>query len=141
MKQEHIIQIQMFEQEANQLNEQLKLVDDNISELIELRNSLDELEKSKEKDMLANIGKKIYLPVEIREKELIVEVGNKRFVKKSIKDTKKVIEGQIEKLNSGKTEILNRLENLQHGMQDIIAEIEKEQEKESKKKGKSVKER
>jgi len=136
MNQEQIMHIQMLEQEANQLNEQLKLVDTNISDLVELGESLDELEKTKEKSILANIGKKIYLPVEIKEKELIVEVGNKRFIKKSINDTKKVIEGQIEKLNSGKSEILNRLNSLQQGMQDIVVEIEKEQEEESKKKRK-----
>ena len=136
MNQEQIMHIQMLEQEANQLNEQLKLVDDNVSDLVGLGESLDELEASKERSILANIGKKIYLPVEIKEKELIVEVGNKRFVKKSIKDTKKVIDGQIERLNSGKSEILNRLEQLQQGMQSIISEIEKDQEKESKKKEK-----
>ena len=130
MKQEQIIQIQMLEQEASQLNEQLNLVEQNINEMTELKVSLDEIDNVKKgEEMRIDIGKKIYLPVEVKSKDLIVEVGKGNFVKKNIKDTKEVIELQVKRLRSGKEQIMSRLEELQMEMQNLIFDIEKEQRK------------
>lgn len=130
MKQEQIIQIQLMEQEANQLNEQLQLIEQNVREMTELKASLDEIEGSKDKaEILANLGKKIYIPVEIKDKNLIVEVGKGNFIKKSIKDTEKVVDEQIKKLMEGRGQIMTRLEQLHDGMQKIVGEIEKEEGK------------
>jgi len=134
MKQEQIIQIQMMEQEVNQLNEQLQLIDQNISEMTELIASLDEIKKNKK--ILANLGKKVYVPVEIKDDKLIIEVGKGNFVKKSVPDTKKAIERETNKLMEGKGQIMERLNDLQLEMQNIIMEIQREQEKETEKKEK-----
>ena len=45
MDQQLIIQIQLIEQEANQLNEQLQLIEQNIRELDDLKESLEEINK------------------------------------------------------------------------------------------------
>jgi len=132
MNQEQIIKIQIMEQEANQLNEHLKLIEQNINEMQELVVSLDEVDKKESQEILANIGKRIYIPVKITDKKLIVEVGNKHFVKKSIPETKKVIEEQLGNLIGAKTEIMEKLEEIQEKMKAIIEEIEKEQAKEKK---------
>jgi len=75
MEQQYMIQMQMLQQEAQELNQQLQLIEQNISEMQELNLSLEELEKNDDKNILANIGKKIYLPVEVKEKELVAIVG------------------------------------------------------------------
>jgi len=134
MKQEQIMQIQMMEQEANQLNEQLQLIEQNVSEMQELKASLDEIENSDGKtEILANLGKRIYIPVEIKEKgkdlKLVVEVGRGNFVKKNISETKEVVDGQVDKLIQGKNQIMSRLEELQTMMMRLVGEIEKEQMK------------
>ena len=133
MDQEQIFKLQMFEQEANQINQQLEIVEQNINEMNDLKMSLDELEKTNEKEILVNIGKKIFIPVEVKRKELIVEVGNKNFVKKTIPDTKKVIEQQIEKLNSLRMQLGERIETLQEEMQNMILEINNSHQKEGHK--------
>ena len=43
MDQEQIFKLQMFEQEANQINQQLEIVEQNINEMNDLKMSLDEL--------------------------------------------------------------------------------------------------
>ena len=134
MKQEQIMQIQMMEQEANQLNEQLQLIEQNVSEMQELKASLDEIENSDGKtEILANLGKRIYIPVEIKEKgkdlKLVVEVGRGNFVKKNISETKEVVDGQVDKLIQGKNQIMSRLEELQTMMMRLVGDIEKEQMK------------
>jgi len=134
MKQEQIMQIQIMEQEANQLNEQLQLIEQNVSEMQELKASLDEIENSEGKtEILANLGKRIYIPVEIKEKgkdlKLVVEVGKGNFVKKNISETKEVVDEQVNKLMQGKNQIMARLEELQAMMMKLMGEIEKEQVK------------
>ena len=82
------------------------------------------IEKKETKEILANIGKKIYIPVEIKDKNLIIEVGNKKFVKKSISETKELIEEQIIKLNSARQEITERFEQLQEEAGKLMMDIE-----------------
>lgn len=130
MKQEQIIQFQLLEQEANQLNQQLQLIEQNISEIQELKSSLNEIEKKETNEILVNIGKKIYIPVEIKDKKLIVEVGNKKFVKKAIPETKELIEEQINRLGSARMQIAEKLDMLQGEAETLMKMMEKEGEKE-----------
>lgn len=132
MNQEQIMQIQIIEQEANQLNQQSELIEQNIKEMQELDMSLHEIENSENKEILANLGKRIYIPVEIKEKKLIVEVGSKNFVKKTIPETQKIIEEQIKRLIRAKLEISERVEDLQKQMISMLQEIEERQEKDKK---------
>ncbi len=131
MEQEQIMQIQMMEQESNHLNQQMQMIEQNINEMNELNASLEEL-KTQEGEMLINIGKKIYLPVEPKSKKLIVEVGKGNLIEKSLDETQKIVEEQIEKLNVGKMQITERLEEIQNEMMKMISEIEKVQEKSGK---------
>lgn len=134
MRQEHILQIQIMEQEANQLNQQLQLIEQNLSEMQDLRDSLEEIKENNNGEILANLGKKIYLPVKITDKKLIVEVGKGHLVKKTIPETQEVIDNQLKKLISAQIEIKGRLEQLQEQLEAIVEEIQKEQEKEKRKK-------
>ncbi len=125
MDQQQIMQFQMLEQEANKLSQQLQLIENNLSEIQGIQEGLGEIEKKETKEILANIGKKIYLPVEIKDKNLIIEVGNKKFVKKSISETKKLIEEQISKMDHAKQEITNRLEELQEEANELMLQFQK----------------
>ena len=129
MNQEQLIRIQLMEQEVNQLNQQLQLIEENIREFGELISSLNEIENNKNKDILTNLGKRVYLPVEIKDNKLIVDVGKRNFVKKTISETKEIANNQTEKLTETKQEIIERLEILQEEINNLIVEIEKEQNK------------
>ncbi len=129
MNQEQIMQIQMMEQEATQLNEHLKMIEQNISEMQELNIGLEEIEKKESQEILANIGKRIYIPVEIKSKKLIVDIGNKTFIKKSISETKEIVKEQIKKLGVGKIEVMARIEEIQGTMEKLLEEIEKDPKK------------
>tara|TARA_Y100000310_G_scaffold325935_1_gene390176 strand:+ start:2674 stop:3078 length:405 start_codon:yes stop_codon:yes gene_type:complete len=134
MDQQQIMQIQMFEQEAQQLNQQLQLIEQNVSEMQDLELSLDEIEKKENNEILANLGKGIYIPVEIKDKKLIVEVGNKNFIKKTIPEAKDIIKEQLVKLISAKSQISERLNSLQSEISGMMQNMEKEAEKDGEKK-------
>ena len=130
MEQQHMMQIQMLQQEAQELNQQLQLIEQNISEMQELKLSLDEIEKTDKNEILSNIGKRIYLPVEIKDKNLFVEVGKGNFIKKSIPETKQVVDNQIKKLIVGKEDITKKLEELQQEVNNMMQVFIQEQQKE-----------
>ena len=134
MEQEQIIQIQMFEQETQQLNQQLQLIEQNISEMQDLNLSLEEIEKEESKEILANLGKGIYIPVDIKDRKLIIGVGNKNFIKKTIPETKNIIQEQLKKLVGGRAQISERLEALQSEIGNLMKSIEGKNKDKGKKK-------
>ena len=97
-KEQYILELGMLEQEAINLQQQIQIIDQQMFELQSLQFGLQELEKSKEKEMFANLGKNIFIKTEILSKELLVDVGNKTFIKKNIPETLKIIEEQLERL-------------------------------------------
>ena len=126
----------MMEQETQQLNQQLQLIDQNVSEMQELELSLEEIDKEDSKELLANLGKGIYIPVEIKDKKLIVEVGKKNFVKKTIPQAKEIIKNQLEKLVAAKAQTMERLEALQTEINGLMEVIQKQNSEETKTKEK-----
>lgn len=138
MKQEQIMQIQMMEQEVNQLNQQLQLIEQNIKEMGDLLESLEEIGNEQNKEILANLGKRIFIPVEIKDRKLIVEVGKGNFVKKSVPETKEVIGRESKKLMEGRAQIMERLTSLQMEMNNLIMEVQKEQIEVSSNKKESI---
>jgi prefoldin alpha subunit len=137
MDQQQIMQIQMMEQEAQQLNQQLQLIEQNVSEMQELELSLEELNKEDSKEILSNLGKGIYIPVEIKDKKLIVEVGKKNFVKKTIPQAKEIITDQLKKLITAKAQTMERLEALQteiNGLMEVLQKQNSEEVKSERKK-------
>ena len=125
LNQKQIMKIQMMEQEVNYLNQQLQLIDENIKEMTQISDSLGEIKKGNE--ILSNLGKKIYLPVEVKDDKLIVEVGRGNYVKKSISETKEILERENNKLMEGKGKIIERLNFLQEEMSKMLMELQKEQ--------------
>jgi len=138
MNQEIVIKMQIMQQETQQLNEQLQLIEQHLNEMQELDESLNEIDKTDEKnnEILTNLGKKIYLPVQIKSKNLIVEIGRGNFVKKSISETKEIIQEQKKKLITAKSEIFERLESIQPEIESLMIKFQEDQVKEKSKKNK-----
>jgi len=125
-KEQYILKLAMLEQEMNRLEQQMQLIEQQVLEMQNLKNSLEELEKSKEKELLANLGKNIFIKTEIKDKNLLVDIGNKTFVKKNIKETLKVIEDQLAKLMDAKGKIMEKMQEFQQQTEKVIGEAEKE---------------
>lgn len=124
-QEEYLMKLAMFEQEINRLGQQMQLVEQQALEMQNLQSGLQELEKSKEKKMLANLGKNIFIRTEILDKNLLVDIGNKTFVKKSIKETLKVVEEQLEKLMEAKKKLIEKMQEIQQETEKVIGEAEK----------------
>lgn len=118
--------LSVYEQQIQQLQQQLEAVEQAINEMSSLKSGLDELTISKEKEVLAPIGRGIFAKTKLISEELTVDVGGKNFVKKSIPETKKLIETQIKKLEEVAEELKDNLEKINEELTEVFMNSQKE---------------
>ena len=111
-EQELLDNLGVFEQQIQQLQQQLQLIEKNILDLNSLDFGLDEIRGSVGKEILAQLGRGIFAKTKLISEDLIVDIGEKTLVKKTIPETKKLIQEQIKKLEEIKKELQNNLEEI-----------------------------
>lgn len=128
-KEEYLLKLVALEQEISRLEQQMQIIEQKALEMQSLQRGLQELEKSKEKQMLANIGNNIFIKTEILDKKLLVDVGNRTFIKKNVSETLKIVEEQLNKLAEAKNKIMGNMQEIQRQTEDVIVEAEKSGER------------
>ena len=124
-KEEYLFKLALLEEEINRAEQQHQLIEQQILEMQSLQNSLKELEKTKEKQIWANLGKNIFIKTEIKDKNLLVDVGNRTFVNKSIGETLKIVEEQLDRLLEAKNKIIYKMQEIQKKAEEVIIEAQK----------------
>lgn len=132
-QQELMYQLSMYEQQIHQLQQQLQAVDNGINELTNLNLGLDELVGKKDNEILAPIGRGIFVKSKLLSEKLIVDVGGKNFVKKNIPDTKKILDEQLNKLIDIQKQLSEKMEELSKEVTDLISKAQEKEEEEMKK--------
>ena len=122
--QELMFKLQMFEQQIQQLQQQLQAIEQGIVEMNSLNFGLDELVGKEGKEILAPIGRGIFVKSKLASEELTVDVGGRNIVKKTIPDTKKIIEEQIKKLEDVQKDLNNNLEKLSGELMKMMGEAQ-----------------
>jgi prefoldin alpha subunit len=125
MSQELFVQAQVLQEEFQKLEEHSEIIEKQILELNDFVNSLNHLSKTNEKEIIASIGKGVYVKTNLVEKELFVEVGSGILVKKTPQEAQIIIEDQLDKLNGARTQINGQKEICLNAIKETIAEIEK----------------
>ncbi len=118
--QEFLYKLSMFEKNIEMLNQQLQLIEKSLLDLNSLNFGMDEIKSSVGKEVLAQLGRGIFVKTKLVSDELIVDVGNKNFVKKSIPETKKIIKEQVEKLNQLKKEMEDKIEEIDKEVAELV---------------------
>ena len=127
-EQEYFMKVNMLGQEAQKIEEQIQIIDQQTAELMAVKASIKELSNAKGKsEVLANLGKGIFVKADVNEKQLLVNVGKDIIVKKTPKETIAIIDDQIGKMNAGKEQFIERIQSLQEEMQNVLLEVQKGQ--------------
>ena len=121
-QQELMFKLSMFEQQIQQLQQQLQAVEQGIVEMDSLSQGLGELVGSVDKEIMAPIGRGIFVKTKLLSEDLTVDIGNKTFVKKSIPEAQEMIKVQLVKLDEVKKELNDNLEKVGEEMQKVMAE-------------------
>jgi len=126
-QQELMFRFQMFEQQIQQLGQQLDAVEQGIIEMTSLNIGLNDLVGGKNKEIMAPVGRGIFAQAKLLSDELLVDIGEGKLVKKSIPDTQKLIEEQVQKLGQAKIELNNAMEQINEELTKTMIEAQKKQ--------------
>jgi len=125
-QQEYFMKMQMLGQEAERIEQQIQMIEQQVAEMSAVRESVEIIKEGKNKEVLANLGKGIFVRADLREKDLLVNVGKEVIVKKTPDETIKVIDDQIKRLIMGKQQFIERINELQNDMQKMLLQMQKE---------------
>lgn len=129
MNQELLFKAQFLQKQAEEMEQNLELVDRELEDLQKLDANIEFLINSKEKSSISLIGKGLHIKTNIESKELFVEVGAGVIVKKSPEEARKIIITQIKKLNEARIHLLGKLDIYHRTIESVVKEIEQEQNK------------
>ena len=123
-QQEIFFRLSMFEQQIHQIQEQIGAVEKGINDLGSLNFGLDELREGTGKEILAPLGRGVFVNATMASESLTVDIGGKNFVKKSIPETKEIIEEQIKKLITVKKDLGGTMEKMSLEMEKTLNEFQ-----------------
>ncbi|MEK6820408.1 MAG: prefoldin subunit alpha [Nanoarchaeota archaeon] len=125
-KEEYLLRLSMLEQEANKIEEQIGIINQQISELEVLKLSLKNLSRTEEKEVLAPLGRGIFFKSELKEKELFVNVGREVVVKKSPEETAEIIEVQVSQMRAIKEHLISNITEVRMQLEDVVEQARQE---------------
>jgi len=126
MNEEIVARLQEEGQKSKEIEERLEVVDQQLSEMEKFNQVLEGLENRENDEMLASIGKGVYVKTKLSREDLYVDVGSGVVINKSMQETKKIIEQQKDKLHALKTELNMENESQNIKLRELIEEIEKD---------------
>jgi len=121
--QELMMKASLIEKHLQELNERIDYISQQISELEEFKNNLKFLKDAKNKEMLAPLGKGIYLKSLCQDDSFFVNVGAGIVVKKTPEETAEIMISQIKNLHEAKTSLLPSLEVYQRLMGQVVSDL------------------
>jgi len=124
--QELMMRASLIEKYLQELNDKIDYVAQQISELEEFKNNLKFLKEAKGKEMLAALGKGIYLKSSCQDDNFFVNVGAGVVVKKTPEETAEIITSQIKNLHEAKTSLMASLEVYQRLMGQALSDLKKQ---------------
>lgn len=124
-EQELIYKLSIYEQQMQQLQQQLEVVEKTIVDVSSLNSELDELKGKAGEEIFTPVGRGIFAKAKLLSEELMINVGDGNLITKSIPETKKLIEKQIDKLKEVRKELESNLEKISHELEELMKEAEK----------------
>jgi prefoldin alpha subunit len=121
---EEIIKINMIEQELEELGKRIEILEEQTKEIGAVRQAVSSIEGS-EKEMLASLGKGVFLRANIIDKNPLVNVGSNILIKKTPQEIKEAIDSQEKIMEEAKHEINERKGQLEKEKEEILTNIQK----------------
>jgi prefoldin alpha subunit len=121
--QELMMRASLIEKHLQELNDRIDYISQQITELEEFKNNLKFLKDAKNKEMLASLGKGIYLKSSCQDDNFFVNVGAGIVVKKTPEETAEIISSQIKNLHEAKTSLLGSFEVYQRLMGQALSDL------------------
>ena len=131
-QQELLFKLSMFEQQIQNLQQQLRAVEEGMIDIGTLKEGLDEIKNSVGREIVAPLGRGIFVNAKLSSDDLIVDVGGRNLVKKSVQETKEIIGEQLKKLEEIRKEINLKLDETDKELTRIISEAAESEDNKNK---------
>lgn len=126
-QQELMFKLNMFEQQIQGVQQQLQAVEKAITDLGSLSLDLEELKGKTGQEIMAPIGKGLFVKAKLLSEKLTVDVGGKNFVIKDIDSTRELIGEQIKKLENAREDLDNAMEDINQQLTQTMMESQNKQ--------------
>jgi prefoldin alpha subunit len=121
---EKLIRYRILESRINALTSRRNLLVTKMLEIESTLNSIDEIEKSQDKEILIPIGSNVHVPGRLeRIDRMIVELGANVAIENSIEETKRILGKRKKILENGLTVLEREIVNLSNEMLKLEPEI------------------
>ena len=114
---------QELHKESEALEERRAFVEQHFNELSLFNKQLDSMDKPNN-EILASLGKGVFVKAEVKTRDFFVDVGSGIIIKKQLMDVQKIIQEQINGLENLKAETNNRLLELQQEFEVLIRNVQ-----------------
>ena len=119
-QQEMFMKFGFFEKQIKQINQQLEAIGQALFDLNNLYLDLDKIKDNQE--IIASIGKGIFIRGKTTSKKLMVDIGEGKIIEKTIPETKDLLKNQIQKLDKIKEELEDNLEKINLELDEVVKE-------------------
>ena len=124
--QELMFKASLVEKHLQELNEKIEYLSQQLLEMEQFSKDISFINNAEGKEILAPVGKGIYLKSSLEGKNLFVNVGSGIVVKKSFEETRAIIESQIRSFHEARNQLMAQLEVYTRFMLETMAAIEKQ---------------
>lgn len=119
-------QVQVLYGEAQALEERLMFIDQQLRELETFKNHIKTLEGIQEKEILASLGKGVFVKGTIDKNQFFIDVGAGVIVRKQPADIRTTIEGQIGKLGEMRQQSLAYFIEINRELESVVKGLKHE---------------
>ena len=109
---ELLMNLEKASQQSREIEEKLKVVEQQVAELESFRVSLDALKNSDEKEILASLGRGVFVKSDIKDEKFFVDVGSGILVRKDAEESRRIVSEQIDKLNEMRIQLIAENESI-----------------------------
>ena len=120
MDSEVLINLDNTYREVKEIEESLNIIEQQLRELEEFKIGLKNIEENKNNEILASLGKGVFIKSEIKDKKLFVDVGSGIIIRKTPKATIETVEDQINKLSEIRSELAMRMNSAKMEFNELI---------------------
>lgn len=125
-KEEILFKLSMLEQQSDEIKKNLEELERQSGELDSLKQSLEKLNSEKSKEILANLGRGIFLKSKADDSKVFVNVGSKILVRKSFLEAEELIDKQLVEIEGIKQDLMNNFNIINLQLQNLVEQAEKE---------------
>ena len=121
---QHYAELQAIEEQIKMMENELRALDQRNIEILKLRDSINDLHKSK---AFSSLGMGIYTESEVKDtKSFLVNVGAGVVLKKSHKDTEDLLDKKLKEIESINKELMQNIQLLSVRASSIQKELQKD---------------